>query len=321
MGIAGLALITFVCFRLGFGLARTGFAYLILIALVSLLGSFSASVVLSIVAAACLNYFFAPPLFDLRIDVPDDIERIAAFLATSLVVTALTVRRKRVEGESVESRARLEAAQRIAHVGWWQRDLSTDRVTVSDEVCRILGVRPTGRWLNLIHPEDRARAAEAAADAILPGGPRYDVEYRVVRPDGTVRIVHSQGDVTWDEFGRPLRQFGVLQDITDLRQAENELRASEARFRTFVDHATDAFFLLDDHSTVLDVNRQACDGLGYSREELIGKHRSDFDVGLDETSIQRLKQRIVAGEAVTFEISPSAQGRDLLPGGDSRQPI
>ena len=69
LGIAGLALITFVCFRLGFGLARTGFAYVILIALVSLLGSFSASVVLSIVAAACLNYFFAPPLFELRIDV------------------------------------------------------------------------------------------------------------------------------------------------------------------------------------------------------------------------------------------------------------
>ncbi len=107
--------------------------------------------------------------------------------------------------------------------------------------------------------------------------------------------------MTWDDSGRPLRQFGVLQDITELRQAEQELRASEARFRTFVDHATDAFFLLDDQSTVLDVNRQACDSLGYSREELIGKHRSDFDVGLDDASIQRLRQRIVAGETITFE--------------------
>jgi PAS domain S-box-containing protein len=116
-----------------------------------------------------------------------------------------------------------------------------------------------------------------------------------------VRIVHSQGDVTWDESGRPLRQFGVLQDITELRQAEQELRASEGRFRIFVDHATDAFLLLDDDWTILDVNRQACHGLGYSREELIGKHKSDFDVGLDGTSIQRLKQRSVAGVAVTFE--------------------
>ncbi len=64
LGLAGLALITFVCFRLDFGVARTGFAYVILIALVSLLGSFSVSVVLSVVAVACLDYFFAPPLFD-----------------------------------------------------------------------------------------------------------------------------------------------------------------------------------------------------------------------------------------------------------------
>ena len=80
-----------------------------------------------------------------------------------------------------------------------------------------------------------------------------------------------------------------------------KLRASEARFRTFVDNASDAFFLLDEQSIVLDVNRQACNSLGYSREELIGKHRSDFNVDLDDTSIQRLKQRLVAGETITFE--------------------
>ena len=49
-----------------------------------------------------------------------------------------------------------------------------------------------------------------------------------------------------------------------------KLRASEARFRTFADYATDGFFLIDDHSAILDVNHQACVGLGYSREELIG---------------------------------------------------
>jgi PAS domain S-box-containing protein len=183
----------------------------------------------------------------------------------------------------------------------WERDLITGHVTVSDEVCRILGARPVTRWLNLIHPEDRSKAADAAAAAVRPGGPRYDLEYRVVRPDGTLRVVRSQGDVTWDGSGRPLRQFGVLQDITELREAEQELRASEGRFRTFVDHATDAFLLLDDHWTILDVNRQASDSLGYSREELIGKHKNDLDVGLDEASIQRLKQRMVAGEAITFE--------------------
>jgi PAS domain S-box-containing protein len=301
LGTTGLALITFVCFRIGFGIARTAFAYLILLALVSLLGSFGASVALSIVAIACLNYFFAPPLFDLRVDDPDDIVRIAAFLTTSLVVTALTTRHRRVERELRESKARLELAQRLARVGWWERDLITDRVTVSDEVSRILGVRPVTRWLNLIHPEDRPRVIEAAAAAVRPGAPRSDVEYRVVRLDGTLRVVQSGADVTWDRSGKPLRQFGVLQDITELRRAEQELRTSEVRFRTFVDRATDAFLLLDEDWTLLDVNRQACVGLGYSKQELIGKHKSEFDVGLDDASIERLKQRTLAGEPMTFE--------------------
>jgi PAS domain S-box-containing protein len=301
LGIAGLALITFVCFQVGFGLARTGFAYVVLLALVSLFGSFSASAVLSIIAAACLNYFFAPPLFEFRIDLAEDIERIAIFLTTSLVVTALTTRRKRAQQALAENKARLEEAQRLAHVGWWERDLITDRVTVSDEVVRILGARPVSRWLDLIHPEDRSRAAEAAAAALRPGGARYDVEYRVVRPDGSLRVVHSQADVAWDESGRALRQFGALQDITEQRQAEQELRASEARFRTFVDQAIDAFFVLDENWTILDVNRRACEALGYSREQLIGRLKSDFDVELDDASIRRLKQRVLAEKAVNFE--------------------
>ena len=214
--------------------------------------------------------------------------------------------RKRTENELLQSEARLERAQRIARVGWWERDFVTNHVSLSDEASRIFGIEPVDlpewhdRWLKLIHPEDRRGAAEAAV-AALQGGPRYDVEYRVVRPDGALRIVHSQGDVTWDESGRPLRQFGVMQDITELRQAEQELRASEARFRTFVDNATDAFILHDDQLTILDVNHQACVSLGYSREELVGKHPRIFDVGLDEASIERLRQRGVAGEALTFE--------------------
>jgi len=214
--------------------------------------------------------------------------------------------RKRAENELRRNEARMEEAQRVAHVGWWERDFATNRVSLSAEACRIFGVQPVDlpdwhdRWLQLIHPEDRPRALEAAA-AALRGGPRYDVEYRVVRRDGALRIVHSQGDVVWDDSGQPLRQFGVMQDITELRQVAQELRASEARFRTFVDYATDAFFLLDDNSMVVDVNRQACDGLGYSREELIGRHRRDFDTSLDETFAQGLKQRIAAAESVIFE--------------------
>jgi len=224
----------------------------------------------------------------------------------SLIAALDLTGRKKALDELHKNEVRLKEAERIAHFGWWEREFNTNRVLLSDELCRIFRVQPAAipewhqRWLNLIHPEDRSKVAEAAATA-LGGGPRYDVEYRVIRPDGAVRIVHSRGDVTWDENRKPLRQFGVLQDITELRLAEQELRASEARFRTFVDHATDAFFLLDDQLRVVDVNRKACDSLGYSREELVGMHPRDFDVGLDEASIERLRQRIAAEETSTFE--------------------
>jgi PAS domain S-box-containing protein len=205
-----------------------------------------------------------------------------------------------------ESETRLEAAQRLARVGWWERDYATGHVSLSDEACRIFGVQPLdlpqwhGRWLSLIHPEDREYTA-AASDQALRGGARYDIEYRVVRPDGAVRVVHSQGDVTRDESGRPVRQFGVMQDITDWRQAEEALRASEARFRIFVDRATDAFFLLNQQLNVVDVNRQACESLGYSRDEMVGMHPRDFDAGLDEPAIARLAERAGAGHRISFE--------------------
>jgi PAS domain S-box-containing protein len=205
--------------------------------------------------------------------------------------------RKRAEEALRDSEAKLQKAQQIAHVGWWQRELSTDCVTVSDEVSRILGMRPVGRWLNLIHPEDRSKAAEAAAAAIKPGGPRYDVEYRVIRPDGTVRVVHSQGDVIWDDSGQPLRQFGVLQDITELRQAEEELRDSEERFRTLMDFSFDLYWETDAQHRFIrqDISERVTDGpspgyeLGKTRwevpyleidEEAWRKHREMLDAHL-----------------------------------------
>jgi PAS domain S-box-containing protein len=133
------------------------------------------------------------------------------------------------------SEARLEEAQRIAHVGYWERDLETNRITWSDETYRIFGLVPRERALDLgvlrdlVHPEDRQMLLRRVAEAER-GGPRYDLEYRVVRPNGEARIVHSQGDVRKDESGPP-RMFGTIQDITERKRAEAEVRESERRYR------------------------------------------------------------------------------------------
>ena len=92
LGAAGLAVITLVCFRLGVGLATTAFAYMTLVTVLSLIGSFIGAVILSIAAVACLNYFFVPPLFAFRVDYPMDVLAIVAFLTVSLLVTALMAR-------------------------------------------------------------------------------------------------------------------------------------------------------------------------------------------------------------------------------------
>jgi len=204
------------------------------------------------------------------------------------------------------SEGRLAEAQRVAHVGHWDRDLVTGQVTLSSESMRIFGIKYQQRelggweaqWRALVHADDRQLATDALAQA-LRGGARYDVEYRVIHPDGQVRVVHSQGDVTRGESGVPRRIFGTMQDITDFRRAEAELRASEGRFRTFVDHATDAFFLHGRGGIILDVNRQACDSLGYTRDELVGMSPAAIDV---ETDFRRkVASRLDSSEVVAFD--------------------
>ena len=90
--------------------------------------------------------------------------------------------------------------------------------------------------------------------------------------------------------------------VADERQrAEEALRETEERFRTFVDHATDAFFLQDENQVILDVNRQACDSLGYTRDELLGTTPTKFDPDVTPEVFAEIKSKLSAGEKLAFE--------------------
>jgi PAS domain S-box-containing protein len=86
-----------------------------------------------------------------------------------------------------------------------------------------------------------------------------------------------------------------------LRQAECELRASEARFRTLVDFAADAFMLHGADGEVIDANHEACESLGYTRDELVGMEPPQFDAAIEPAALLAITRRIEAGEIVTFE--------------------
>ncbi|HEX6035490.1 MAG TPA: PAS domain S-box protein, partial [Anaerolineales bacterium] len=105
----------------------------------------------------------------------------------------------------------------------------------------------------------------------------------------------------------------IGRDITERKRAEDELRASETRFRTLVDHAADAFFLYDEQGTILDVNRQACESLGYSRHELIGMTPYEIDSMLDHSFIGQLESRLDTGETVAFETRHRRKDGSVFP--------
>jgi PAS domain S-box-containing protein len=132
------------------------------------------------------------------------------------------------------SEARLTEAQRIAHLGNWDWNIITNELLWSDEIYRIFGLTPQQfgatyeAFLNLVHPEDREFVERSVNEALYEGQP-YDINHRIILPDGAVRIVHEKGEVTFDNKGGPLRMVGTVHDITELKRAEEELRALSHR--------------------------------------------------------------------------------------------
>ena len=245
---------------------------------------------------------------------PDQVPFYVAFVLFAVIVTRFTAVRRRVERSSSSrdglqralrrSESYLVEAQRLSHTGSFGWNPASGTIYWSEETYRIFGIEPgTPPTLELVvqrtHPDDRA-AVQATIERAQRDGLDFEHKYRLLMPDGSVKHLHVVAHAVTDDGGR--REFvGAVMDVTERERAEEGLRESEDRFRTFVDHATDAFFLHDDELLVIDVNRQACASLGYSRDELIGMHPRDFDVGLDEATIGQLADRFAAGENVTFE--------------------
>lgn len=128
----------------------------------------------------------------------------------------------------MKSDLQMANAQRISSIGSWEWNVKADTMSWSNEMYRICGIRPGtyGKnyqsFLALVHPADRLQV-EAAVRAALGQGPPYDLEYRLLLPDGTERPVHGKGDVVFDLDGKAISMSGMLQDITQRKLAQERI--------------------------------------------------------------------------------------------------
>jgi PAS domain S-box-containing protein len=197
-----------------------------------------------------------------------------------------------------ESEERLSEAQRIAHLGNYDNNLVSDKLYWSDELYRIFGLQPQegmtfNKFLSYIHPDDKDFVKKAVIEAI--NGKHYAINYRIIRPDGQERIVHSEREAIFDKANKPIRAKGTIQDVTEQKKSEEKIQ----NLANIVESSNDAIGTISLDGLILSWNKGAEQVYGYSTEEISGKpvtilapsHLKDETIRLSERVKKREKIR------------------------------
>jgi PAS domain S-box-containing protein len=264
-----LGLVTLFSYKLHINSTTVVLMYLLIAVLESLAGGFISSAIVSVLAAACLAYFFFPPIFSLRISDPLNL---LAFL-TFLIVTQVATRLVSMAHEALhDAERRLELAEGAARLGVWDCDLRSNTLTVSGDYTKLYGLTTDHppltceQWLGLVHPDDRDRVRALLRESVQRTHV-WDAEFRVVWPDGSVRWLLGRGTVFVDDSGRPSRMSGVNLDVTDRKRAEEQ----RVRLAAIVESCEDAIFSKNLDGTIVSWNSGAEKIFGYAAEEIIGR--------------------------------------------------
>jgi diguanylate cyclase (GGDEF)-like protein/PAS domain S-box-containing protein len=167
----------------------------------------------------------------------------------------------------------LLTAQRIARIGNWEWDIAENTLSWSDEIYRIFGRQPQEfeatyeEFLRSIHPDDRSFVTDSVNKALYENAP-YNIVHRVIRPGGDVIFVNEQGEVFFDESNKPVKMIGTVQDVTELKKTEAELK----RLARIIDEIINIVIITDDNGNIEYVNSAFERITGYSKDEAMGKN-------------------------------------------------
>jgi PAS domain S-box-containing protein len=165
----------------------------------------------------------------------------AVLTITAMALSAGMAERGRAEEALRESEVRINLAANAANLGLWLWKIPDDELWVTAKWKKLFGFADSepvtfDRLLRVVHPEDRERMKQTVQEMFEHAG-EYENEYRITRPDGSVRWIAGHGSVELDERGKPAFARGVSRDITKRKIAEEESRESEERFRTVANAA------------------------------------------------------------------------------------
>ncbi|MDP2821918.1 MAG: PAS domain S-box protein, partial [Sulfuritalea sp.] len=177
-----------------------------------------------------------------------------------------------------ESEAELKEAQRIAGVGSWSLNLKTNVLAWSDEVYRIFelaredlagnAVAPCYEsFLAQVHPDDREAVNRAYTESLETRQP-YAIEHRLLMADARIKWVHERCATSYDEDGRPVLSRGTVQDITERKQTEEQLR----KLSLAVEQSPESIMITDLEARIEYVNAAFVRNTGYEREEVMGRN-------------------------------------------------
>ncbi|AFY80027.1 PAS domain S-box protein [Oscillatoria acuminata] len=179
-----------------------------------------------------------------------------------------------------KSEANLARAQRVAHVGSWEYEVESKKITVSEEFLRIFDcpLKSGLSYLYLVkqlHRNDRKTWSKLIREA-LEQGSANEVELRIWQSDRTLRYIEARAEAVFSGTGKPIRLFGTTLDITEQKKAQAALAESEAKYRSLMNDAGDAILLTDLEGNFLESNKKAEELLGYTQEELVTLHVSQI---------------------------------------------